>query len=70
MFQWKINEMLKNLPNVFGIADDILDLGYGSDSKDHDEMLWQVQQIFRHVTLNVTKKNAILGAHQSHSLVS
>ena len=44
MFQWKINKIFENLPNVFGIADDIAVVGYDSDDKDHDEMLWQVLQ--------------------------
>ena len=38
MFQ--IDEIFKNLPNVFGIADDILIVGYDIAGKDHDEMLW------------------------------
>ena len=41
MFQWKIDKIFKNLPNVFGIADNILAVGYDRDDKDHDEMLWQ-----------------------------
>ena len=28
MFQWNINEIFKELPNVFGIGDDILVVGY------------------------------------------
>ena len=39
MFLCKIDEMFKNSPNVFGIADDILVVGYDTDGKDHDEML-------------------------------
>ena len=39
MFQWKIDEIFKDLPNVFGIADDILVVGYDSDGKDHDDTL-------------------------------
>ena len=39
MFQHKIDEIFKNFPNVFGIADDILVVGYDTDRKDHDEML-------------------------------
>ena len=38
MFPWKINEIFKNLPYVFGFADDILVVGYDSDNKGHDEM--------------------------------
>ena len=33
------NEIFQNLPNVFGIVDDILVVGYYTDEKDHDEML-------------------------------
>ena len=47
MFQYKIDEIFKNFPNVFGIADDILDVGYNMDGKDHDKMLQQVPQICR-----------------------
>ena len=45
MFQHKINEIFKDLPNVFGILDGILVVGYDSDGKDHDETLWWVLQI-------------------------
>ena len=36
MFQQKINETFKALPIVFGIAVDILIVGYDADCKDHD----------------------------------
>ena len=39
MFQTKIDETFKDLPNVFGIADDNLGVGYDVDSKDHDNTL-------------------------------
>ena len=39
MFQRKIDEIFKDLPNVFGIADDILAVGYDDDGKDHDDTL-------------------------------
>ena len=55
MFQQKINEIFKNLLNVFGIADDILVVGYDSDVKDHDEILCQVLQVCRHVHLKPNK---------------
>ena len=35
----KIDEICKKLPNVFGIADDILVAGYDIDGKDHDDAL-------------------------------
>ena len=39
MFQRKIDKIFKELRNVFGIADDILVVGYDNDGKDHDETL-------------------------------
>ena len=35
MFQHKIDEIFKDLSNVFDIVDDILVVGYDSDGKDH-----------------------------------
>ena len=37
MFQRDVDEIFKDLQNVFGIADDILVAGYAADGKDHDE---------------------------------
>ena len=37
MFQRKIDEIVKELPNVFSIVDDILVVGYEADGKDHDK---------------------------------
>ena len=34
MFQHKINDIFNDVPNVFGIADDILDIGYDEDRTD------------------------------------
>ena len=39
MFQRKIDEIFKYLPNVFGIADDILAVGYHSDGEGHNDIL-------------------------------
>ena len=70
MFHCKSNKILRNLPNVFGIADDILVVAYDIDDRDHDEMLREVLQICRQVNFKTQKKiDAISGAHQSHSLV-
>ena len=44
MFQQKIDKKFKDLLNVFGIADDILVVGYYSDGKYHDETLLKVLQ--------------------------
>ena len=35
MVQQKIDKIFKDLHNVFGIADDILVIGYDVDGKDH-----------------------------------
>ena len=35
MFQRKIDEIHKDMPNVFGIVDGILAAGYEADGKDH-----------------------------------
>ena len=39
MSQRKIDKIFKDLPNVFGIIDNILVLGYDGDGKDHDDTL-------------------------------
>ena len=44
MFQRKIDEIFKNIPNVFGIADDILVAGYDTDDKYHDKTVQRVLQ--------------------------
>ena len=54
-FQCKMDETFKNLPNAFGTADDILDVGYDIVGKDYDEMLQQVLQICRQVSLKLNK---------------
>ena len=57
MFQRKIDEIFKDMPNVFGIADDILVTGYKADVKDHDETAWRVLHRCRQVysKLNTNK---------------
>ena len=42
MFQRKIDEIFKDLCDVFGIADDILVVGYKADGKDHEKTVWRV----------------------------
>ena len=51
MFQWEINKISNDMPNVCGIADDILVVGYDTDGKDHDDMVWRVLQRCREVNL-------------------
>ena len=55
MFQRKSDEIFTELPNVFGIADDILVVGYETDSKDHGETLQRVLQICRQVNFKLNK---------------
>ena len=54
------------MPNVFGIADDSLVMGYDKDGMDHDKavynVLWQCQDVN-------SKLNVISGARQYHSSV-
>ena len=42
MFHQKSNEIFKYLPNVFGIADDILSVGCDADGRYPDRILKQV----------------------------
>ena len=42
MLQKKVDEIFEDLPNVFGIADDILIVGYDDYSRDYDRSLRQV----------------------------
>ena len=57
MFQCKIDEIFNDMPNVFGITDDILVIGYDKDRTDHDEavykVLWQCKEI--NIKLNKVK---------------
>ena len=46
MFQWKIDEIFKDIPNIFGIVDTQL-LGFDNNSYDHDGRLRRVMQICR-----------------------
>ena len=39
MFQRKTDEIFKELPNVFGTADDILVAWHDNDGRDHDNTL-------------------------------
>ena len=55
MFQRKIDEIVKDMPNVFGIANDILVAGYDADGKDHDETVLRVLQRCRQVNLKLNK---------------
>ena len=55
MFQRKIDEIFKDLPNVFSIADGILVAGYEADGKDHDKTVLRVLQRCTQVNLKLNK---------------
>ena len=42
MFQCKIDEIFSDMPNVFGIAEDILVIGYNEDGAAHDAAVLKV----------------------------
>ena len=52
MFQRKTDKIFKESPNIFGIAGDILVLGYMAHGKDHDKT---VQRVCRQVNLKLNK---------------
>ena len=55
MFQWKIDKIFKDMPNVFGITDDILVIGYDKDGADHDEAVYNVLRQCQDVNLKLNK---------------
>ena len=67
MFQCKRDEIFSDMPNVFGIVDDILVIGYDNNGADHDAVVHKVLQICGEVNLKLNKENAILGAPPSLS---
>ena len=42
MFQCKIDEIFSDMPNIFGITDNILDIGYDKIAADHDAAVHKV----------------------------
>ena len=56
MFQWKIDEIFNDMPNVFGIVDDILEIGYDKDGTDNDEAIYKVLRQCQDVNLKINKK--------------
>ena len=55
MFQRKIDEIFNDMPNVFGIADDILVIGYEKDGADHDKAVYSVLKWCQNVNLKLNK---------------
>ena len=55
MFQRKIDEIFNDIPNIFGIADDILVIGYDKDGADHDKAVYNVLGQYWDVNLKLNK---------------
>ena len=55
MLQRKIDEMFHGLPNIFGIADDILIAGFDDPGRDHDERVDKVLEICMKANLKLNK---------------
>ena len=55
MFQRKINKIFNDIPNVFGIAENILVIGYDKDGADHDEAVYSVLEQCQNVNLKLNK---------------
>ena len=56
MFQCKIDEIFNDMPNVFGIVDDILVIGYDDGDTDHDAMVHKVLQRCREDNVKLNKE--------------
>ena len=56
MFQCKIDEIFSDMPNIFGIADDILVIGYNDNGTDHDATVHKVLQRCEEVNLKLHKE--------------
>ena len=55
MFQCKIDEIFSDMPTVFGIADDILVIGYDEDRADYDAAVHKVLRQCKEVNLKLNK---------------
>ena len=55
IFQQKNNVIFKDLPNMFGTADDILIIANDADCRDHKRTLKKVKQIFCQENLKLNK---------------
>ena len=56
MFQQKIDEIFSDMPNVFGIADNIIVIGYDVDGADFDAAVHKVLQWCKEVNLKLNKE--------------
>ena len=55
IFQCKIDEIFNDMPNVFGIVDDILIIGYKEDGADHDEAVYNILRHCKEINLKLNK---------------
>ena len=55
IFQRKINKIFNDIQNIFGIADDILVIGYDKDGADHDKAVYNVLSQCWDVNLKLNK---------------
>ena len=56
MFLHKIDKIFSDMPNVFGIGDDILVVGYDKNGADHDTAVHKVLQRCEEVNLKSNKE--------------
>ena len=56
LFQCKTDEIFSDMPNIFGIVDDISVTGYDGDGTDHDAMVHKVLQRCEEVNLKLNKE--------------
>ena len=55
MFRCKIDEIFSDMPNIFGIVDDMLVIGYDKDGADHDATVHKVLRHCEEVNLKLNK---------------
>ena len=56
MSQCKIDKIFSDMPNIFGIIDDILDIGYEKSGTDHDAVIHKVLGRCKEVNLKLNKE--------------
>ena len=56
MFQCKIDQIFSDMPNIFGMTDDILVIGYDKDGADHEAAVHKVLQWCEEVNLKLNKE--------------
>ena len=56
MFQCKIDKIFNDMLNVFGIADDILVIGYDKDGAGHDKAVYKVLKWCQEVNLKLNNE--------------